>query len=121
MQKPEQQVGRAIRHISDRLKGFRELVVAPEKIRFVRLIFLDRPAHAVKQELGMWSGVEKATDGQRAPQGGAAAASEDVREQQGKAVQSFADLALRLQGPVAPCSGINPLSHRGRAGGSEER
>ena len=40
----------------------REPVVAPEKIRFVRQVFLDRPAHAFEQEFGMRGGVEKAVE-----------------------------------------------------------
>ena len=62
MQKPEQQVGGAIRHIGDHLKVPRELIVAPEKIGFVRQVFLDRPAHAFEQEFGMRCGVEKAIE-----------------------------------------------------------
>ena len=57
MQKPEQKVGDAIGHIGDRLKMPRELVVAPEKIRLVRQVFLDRPAHVFEQEFCMGRGV----------------------------------------------------------------
>ena len=62
MQEPEQQVDSAAGHIGDRLKAARKLVVAPEKVRLVRQVVLDRPAHLVEQELGMRRGVKEAIE-----------------------------------------------------------